>query len=264
MSDGICPFAVWRPTANFGYPQGAHGQNKPVVFVDHIMDGWKRTLDDAGWREPAGVGVHFGIGRDGSVSQYTSIVDASWGNGISGSIRGYDRGNPRLAHLETLGQWATVPYAGTTAYALVSQGRNVLNTHSISIEHEGFPGDVWTAEMTDASIRVKRWCLDELARLGMPMDVGPDMLVGHYQIDPVNRARCPGPEWPREAILEALMDAPTKAEFGALFALVLKLQDAVQALGGALFDLARHTYGDVDPRVKAIEERLAALKGDGK
>lgn len=197
--EGWCPFAVRRETANFGYPQGVRGQNRPFIIVSHIMDGYKRTLDDPAWRETNGVGVHFGIGRDGSISQYTNVFDASWGNGIVGSLERYDRSNRRLAALEQEGVWRAVP----GGFALVRDGVNVLNSRSISIEHEGFPGDPWTPEMIEATVRVHAWCLREAMRsLGPP---SPDMLVGHYQIDAVNRSNCPSNAWPRSRIWEEMM-----------------------------------------------------------
>jgi N-acetylmuramoyl-L-alanine amidase len=198
MTLGWCPFAVRRESQNFGYPKGEKDQNRPLIVVSHIMDGYKSTLDNPSWREPAGVGVHFGIGRDGSVSQYINIFDASWGNGIAGSIRGYDRTNPRLAQLESMGEWKAV----SGGYALVKNGVNVLNTHSISIEHEGFPDDVWTDAMVRASASVIAWCVWECERARRPLVLDASMFVRHAQIDAVNRANCPGPQWPKSRIME--------------------------------------------------------------
>lgn len=169
------------------------------------MGGYKRTLDDDQWRHANNVGVHFGIGRDGSIDQYTSILDASWGNGVAGSILKYDRTNPRLAALEGLGNWVSVHYAGTLAYALVSGGTNVINCHTISTEHEDETIDQpWTPEMIDATIRVKRWCLEALTEAGIEMPVSIDMLAGHFQIDAVNRANCPGDNWPKQGIYDGI------------------------------------------------------------
>lgn len=214
MPDGICPLAVWRPTNNFGYPQGTRGQNLPEVFFDHIMAGWKATLDNAAWREANGVGVHFGIGKDGSASQYTNIFDGHWGNGVSGSKVKYDRSNPHLAGWERLpgAVWITVPYVGTTAYALMEPlasnpmyRQNIPNCRSISFEHEGQPGDVWTEAMIETTIKLKLWCIEELQRVrGYSMDINIDLLCGHYMIDAVNRSSCPGPQWPRQRILRSL------------------------------------------------------------
>lgn len=208
MADGWCPFA--RQHRGFasgpsGYPAGARNQNKPLVFVDHRMGGYKRTLDDDQWRHANDVSVHAGIGRDGSLDQYVSIYDAAWGNGVAGSIAKYDRANPLLAAIEGMGGWVAVSYAGGTSYALVSGGVNMLNTHSISTEHEDEMRDQpWTQAMVDTSIRWKRWCLEELRSGGWQMDVSPDVLVGHFQIDAVNRSGCPGTNWPKAEILAGL------------------------------------------------------------
>lgn len=206
--DGWCDFANQHrgySSGPFGYPAGTTGQNKPIMFVDHRMGGYKRTLDDDTWRHDNWIGVHFGIGRDGSIDQYTSIFDASWGNGVVGSKAGYDRSNPRLAYIESIGNWITTPYAGTTAYALVSGGVNTLNSHSISTEHEDEAVDqLWTPEMIESDIKVKNWCLQSLIIAGTPMEVTIDSLVGHFQIDSVNRSGCPGDNWPKSQIFSGL------------------------------------------------------------
>ncbi len=212
-SGGWCDFANQHrgmDSGPFGYPAGTTGQNKPIVFVDHRMGGYKRTLDNDQWRHENWVGVHFGIGRDGSIDQYTSIFDASWGNGVAGSRTKYDRSNPKLAYLETLGTWITVPYAGTTANALVSGNTNVVNCHSISTEHEDATLDQpWTQEMIEADIKVKRWCLISLALSGIPMEISLDSLVGHFQIDAVNRSNCPGDYWPKIQIFNGMEEKLT-------------------------------------------------------
>ncbi|MEX0786890.1 MAG: hypothetical protein WD939_09650 [Dehalococcoidia bacterium] len=206
MPRGWCPFAVARPTKNFGYPAGTRGQNKPLFFVDHIMEGWKQTLD----RGMAGVGVTFGIGLDGSISQYTSIFDAHWGNGLSGRKQLYDRSNSRLASLEQLpgSQWIRVTLDGIPYEALIAGGVNLPNSHSISTEHEGFTGNAWPQPMVEANIRVKRWCLEELARAGMPIELDSEALVGHFQIDGVHRVNCPGTAWAKDSVLQALGEPP--------------------------------------------------------
>ena len=107
MTAGICDFATWRPVGTFGYPGRTAGQNKPLFFVDHIMAGWKSTMDRPGWQDSAGISAHFGIGKDGSISQYVNIFDASYANGLTGTIgetnfgkEKYDRSNRHLAAVE--------------------------------------------------------------------------------------------------------------------------------------------------------------------
>lgn len=269
MPDGWCPFAAARPTANFGYPKGTRRQNRPLLFVDHIMDGWKRVLDDPAWREPAGVGVHFGIGRDGSISQYASIFDASWGNGVAGAanandrrgIDRYDRSNRHLAALEARGEWQHTSSGWWLARDDGGRRVSVLNTASISIEHEGFPFDrdgfdaTWPLAMIDATVALKRWCLAQLTELGTPLTVDAHLLVGHYQIDGVNRTNCPGPEWPRDRILEGLRERTNEGESDMPKLISPKgRREVYQVNGGSLehvpdratFDRLGYTQADVE------------------
>ena len=187
---------------------GRDARPEPAALLRRPPHGWiqAHAHDDA-WRAANGVGVHFGIGLDGAVSQYASIFDASWGNGVTGSPDRYDRRNRRLAAIEALGSWRTVVAGGVRAYALVDRdGVNVINSHSISVEHEdgGQAGVAWPAPMLAADVAVKAWCVGQLAAAGMPLSLDHDALVGHCQVDPVNRADCPGVTWPRREILDRL------------------------------------------------------------
>lgn len=205
FEDGWFPGAVRRDSVStYGYPGGTRGQNQPILFIDHIMAGWKSTLDNAAWRQTNGVGVTFGIGRDGSKSQYCSIWDAHWGNGVSGNWQRYDRNNRHLAFIEGQGSWVQVSYAGTVGYALIKGGVNQINARSIATEHEGFPGDVWDPRMVASSIETKLWTIEAMRSKGIPVVVDNDLIAGHFQIDSVNRPSCPGPNHPKAAILAGL------------------------------------------------------------
>ena len=217
MTDrGWCPFATQHRQENegpFGYPEEELDQNHPVGFIHHRMGGYKRTLDSDDWRHSNGVGVTFGIGRDGSADQYTNIFNAHWGNGVSGDRDRYDRSNAMLADIEQLGVWVPVRYAGGRGWALVNGGINMINASTISMEHEDENEDQpWPDAMIDTSIRVMRWCLGELAAHGRPMPVRESMLAGHFQIDAVNRPGCPGDYWPRERLLAGIMEEDDMAE----------------------------------------------------
>jgi hypothetical protein len=218
MTAGICDFAAWRPVGTFGYPGGTQRQNQPLFFVDHIMAGWKSTMDRPGWQESAGISAHFGIGRDGSISQYVNIFDASYANGLTGTHRddtdfgkrNYDRANRHLAAVEATpgATWRLLELHGLPYWNLVdpAAGLSLLNARSITIEHEGIdPGEAWTPQMVEADIVVKFWCLQELQRERYPpIVVDDDAIVGHNQIDPVNRPHCPGVGRPRADILARL------------------------------------------------------------
>lgn len=203
MPRGWCPFARHLPRTTFGYPRGARDQNRPSAFVCHIMDGYKRTMDEGDWMERSGVGITAAVGRDGSITQYTSIFDAHWGNGIAHAPRA---GCAFVA--EARASTATVvpaPGGGGGEAWLDERGVNVLNSRSIALEHEGFSGEPFTDAMVDAAVRFFSWCNEELRREGcasVPIDDGH--VIAHADLDSVNRAGCPGPGWPKERYLAKL------------------------------------------------------------
>jgi hypothetical protein len=213
VTRGICPFAVWRPTKNHDY--NGPNENHPLVFVDHIMGGWKSTMDGP-WLDASGISSHFGFGRDGSISQYVNIFDASYGNGIVGqSPRGdrrgidlYDRSNPRLAQIEreAKANWHTVELSTGPKWTMSIGGANAWNIRSITSEHEGLNGGTpWTPEMVAADVAVKRWCNEELAREGYPtIPYDYNGIIGHNDIDHIDRAGCPGSGRPLALIVDLL------------------------------------------------------------
>lgn len=224
MTRGIMPGAVWRPVASFGYPQGRHGQNVPLLFVDHIMSGWKSTMDRPGWQESAGVSAHFGIGDDGSISQYVNIFDASWANGVVGGVsssdrRGidlYNRRNPRLALLEQRGGGlAGWRYIAGTGWTMSANGANVWNTATVSIEHENMSGVAWSDAKMAASVAVKKWVSEELLRDGSaPIPFTAEGIIGHADIDKINRAACPGTGRDLEKMIAMLNGAARRWAYG--------------------------------------------------
>ena len=171
----------WYPAAQriplpwFGYPAGEHGGNHVMAVVHHIAAGWWSTLINRDfWQSRnggAGGSVHFAVSRTGEVVQFVDTADAAYGNGIvlSPSWPPVSLGNP--------------------------------NERTVSIEHEGLTGLPWPEMQYQASLRLTRWILNthELA-------VGPDTLIGHYRIDSINRANCPGSAWPAGRFFTDLSD----------------------------------------------------------
>lgn len=243
MTKGICPFAVWRPTTNFGY--GGREENRPLLFVDHIMGGYKSTMDNTAWLNGSGISSHFGIGKDGSISQYVNIFEAAYGNGLvgqspRGSRRGidlYNRANPRLAHIEQEAgaNWRTVELSTGPKWTLSIGGANAWNVRSISTEHEGLnQNDAWVPAMVDADIRVKRWCSQELVANGYSaIPFLREGIIGHNDIDAIDRPYCPGPGRPLDTIIAALNQGTQLQEdeiMNTYNGIVPRLQQAVPPL----------------------------------
>jgi len=174
------------------------------------MGGHKRTLDDDQWRHDNWVGVTFGVGRYkvGDIDQYCSVWDAHWGNGIAGAVPKYDRANVRLAALEKKGTWNPRPQYSPQAHSLDSGVMNLLNASGPCIEHEDATKDEpWPEPLVQNSIMVHQWIDEEFKREGWPFTWNADALVGHFQIDAVNRLSCPsymGKYWPKARILASV------------------------------------------------------------
>jgi len=171
MSDGWCPFASRVESPNFGYPRGTHDQLvNPLAVVDHIMCG---TMSGCrSWfRDPnSWASATFGVGKNGDIDQYISLNDCAWANGA-----------------------VNKPYA---IAAPVYTGQNP-NMVTWSIEHEGWPQDIWTEAMYQADLKLKRWLWQRKSGL---------LLLGHCHIDSVTRSGCPGPNWPRDRLLRDLKE----------------------------------------------------------
>lgn len=190
---GICDFA----TQIAGIEQRTYGFQARVGFCDHIADGWYSTMTNEKFWESVGTSAHFAISRKGEIAQLVNIFDTAFAEGLLG---------PKVI-------WA--PYVEMTS---LFRSHNP-NQWLISIEHEGFTGDVWTPAMLAADIKLKRWCIEECARNNQDvLRYGLESLTGHFMFDGVNRAGCPGAHWPREEIWRNLtMKNGTYKENGFLY-----------------------------------------------
>jgi N-acetylmuramoyl-L-alanine amidase len=182
--------AAHVPTSVFGYADVPAGSMKPIAIVDHVMQGYKRTMD-ARAKGNYGLVAQFSVARDGSASQHASIFDPTYHAGRLDS---------------KLPTWP-----------LYRQGVNP-NKLTVGIEHEGFsvdPGNYpydflygaahpWPDPMIKKTIEIHEWCFEQAPSLGKP---GPQSIIGHNQIAPLSRENDPGPFFPFERIIKALNGA---------------------------------------------------------
>lgn len=162
----------WIGSPNFGYPDGAHGRNgyRPFGIVLHIMEGTLAGCDSWFQNPEAQASTQYGIGKNGDVHQYVSEDDAAWGNGV----------------------------LGRPTWPLLIPDVNP-NLYTVSIEHEGYTGEPWTEAMLAADVSLVK---DIARRWNIPLDA--EHIIGHYRIDAINRARCPGAGLPWERLFSLL------------------------------------------------------------
>lgn len=149
-----CDAANWR---------AGRGGREPDSIVIHLMGGslagtdtWFATPPEL--RGPDGIAssAHYGIGRAGERHQYVREEDTAF---HAGRVK-------------------------SPTWRLLIPGVNP-NAHTIGIEHEGHPEDVWSDEMCEASA----WLIADIcARWAIPID--RDHIVGHHEIYAVKL--CPG------------------------------------------------------------------------
>lgn len=164
------PPLVWDASPN--YWQGRLGY-QPLAIVYHIEAGSEAGADAWFGSRLSDVSAHFSISRLGIIRQHVALQDSAWANGV---VKKPDLALPWLA-------------------ALVARRINP-NLVTISIEHEGQPGDLWTPAMFHADVALTAWLCQEF---GIPPT--RDRLIGHYQIDSVDRPNCPGPSFPWQALV---------------------------------------------------------------
>jgi N-acetylmuramoyl-L-alanine amidase len=116
------------------------------------------------------VSSQYVVYRDGSIEQWVDESDAAW---HAGQVNSPD---PRLA----------------------LEGRNP-NRLYIGIENEGFTGERFTGEMVQANL----WLLRGI-RERWGIEYNANTLIGHYRIDSINRARCPGSGCPLDWMISEL------------------------------------------------------------
>jgi N-acetyl-anhydromuramyl-L-alanine amidase AmpD len=190
---GWMPATTQIRTSYYGYSDVEAGGMNPTAIVNHIAQGFTRTIDR--WaREGLRVTPHFAVTRDGAIFQYVSIFDAAY-------------------HAGRLDPGAPPTWRGY-------QERRNPNKYTVGIEFEGFSvppaygydyvyssAAPWPEPMVEAGIRVHRWIFDQVEA----MEPSPRSVIGHSEIAPRSRRHDPGDLWPQERIIAMCRRAASAA-----------------------------------------------------
>jgi hypothetical protein len=134
------------------------GQNTHKYLVIHKTAGFE-TVEQLGnyfATTSEETSSHFGVGLDGSIAQFVHLADGAAANCCGANVNNYGGGN--------------------------------LNLCTVSIEHIDPATDNSTTppqEQLTASFDLSKWICKKYG-------LTSKQVIGHNQIDPVNRARCPG------------------------------------------------------------------------
>lgn len=182
----------WKYKSASG-PTFYKGQNKPIAVVIHIMQGHASTAIQWAAEGHYGASWSFTVTKAGEVYQHLNFSDGGY---HAGEVK-----NPT---------WD------------LYNGHNP-NLYTVGIEHEGFSGKPYPDAQIEASTKLCRWILDTI---GQPVD--RDHVIGHYEIDAVNRPNDPGPTFPWDRYMELVKgdEGMTPAEIARME----KLEDIVNRI----------------------------------
>ena len=149
---------------------------KPEAIVVHVADGSLAGCDSWFNDNPYGVSAHFCIGRSGAIHQYVNEADAAHANGA----------------IEQ----------GYSATLIDENGYQNPNDWTISIEHEGWSGEIPPPVQLEASAQLSAWLFEAHLFPGGATGVAIDRkhILRHGEISPKSRPNCPG--W-SAAVLDA-------------------------------------------------------------
>lgn len=144
----------------------------PPLIVLHTMAGsLAGTL--AHFQNPASkVSSHYGVGKKGEIHQYIKETDGAWTNGR-----------------------VIKPSSNQ-----IIQRRGNTNRYTITIE---FEGKGQGGQITEPQYQAGLFLIRDIAlRWNIPLT--REYLIGHYEIDSVNKINCPGPFFPWEKLMKDL------------------------------------------------------------
>jgi N-acetyl-anhydromuramyl-L-alanine amidase AmpD len=159
----------WSASPN--YREGRNGYS-PIIIVNHITAGsfpgclsWMCNTEAQG-------SAHFLVTKSGEIYQLVDENNTAWANGyIEGASVDLD---------------------------LVLQGINP-NYYSLSIEHEGQPGDTMPEEQYQATLWLHNYLINKYNII-----IDNNHIIGHYRLDSVDRPNCPGSGFPWDRLFTDL------------------------------------------------------------
>lgn len=155
---------------------------KPFMIVNHITTSTASSCD-SWFRSPNNEvsSAHFLVCKDGSVKQYVDIKRMAWANGL-----------------------AKENFNRATSEIVKENAPTNPNKYTISIEHEG-NGETLTNAQLNATIDLHRYIIGQVKEIyGIDFIIDRKHIIGHKEIDSVNKPNCPSNNFPFELIINSL------------------------------------------------------------
>lgn len=234
---GLYPVAQQQP----GFKAGVHflpGNDGRLAVALHIAQGGYQG--SVSYLRSIGLSAHFIISEGGSVAQMVNTNDSAQAQGLRHVNTAADLAGTGWAW-QGAGWYSPRGKLVRPTWALIRPGMNTNRT-IISIEHAGYFNKPRPRVQLEASIALLRWLGSQYPTL-LPYQPGTT-LIGHRDLDTIDRANCPGPYFDFDAIAAAANSSGGRYRVAGL--LVYQRQDlqgpiALELPSGTLVDIDK-TY----------------------
>lgn len=144
------------------------------------------------------VSAHFAVAKDGTVYQFVPIEKMAWCNGTKTDSTASN-------------------YYGKSPNSLIRARKTNANFYTVSIEFENQDTGVLTEAQYDAGLQLMMQIRSEVRRIyGTSIPIDRLHVIPHADCSPVNKATCPGKDFPFTRFLEDLnrfeTEPPKKVE----------------------------------------------------
>jgi len=154
------------------YSKGRNGK-KIIAICNHITAGQFPGCQNWLCNPKAKASSNYLITRTGKIIQLVKDEDTAWANG------GVNKPSWTL-------------YDGTNP-----------NRYTISIEHEGYGSNGGDGNLTEQQYKATLWLHRQLInKWNIPID--RNHIIGHFEIDKINRPNCPGKAFPWDRLMKDL------------------------------------------------------------
>ena len=199
------PSADWKPSPNS--TDGRANQRVDAVCL-HITEGpLGREFDSAvSWfQNPnSAVSAHFVLSEVGAVAQCVDTDDTAYAQGLGYYAKGA-RNWPAKWTWQGVGWYTARGKRVEPTWKLIKAPINP-NSRIVSIENAGQHGTPRTPAQIAALLALLGWLGGQYPQL-LPYTPGKT-LIGHFMLDPLDRANCPGPHINLDAIAAAANAQP--------------------------------------------------------
>lgn len=170
ITRSICP--------NFGYPKGNPGRNgqQIIAIVNHVAGGYWNSNYNWIMNPTSNASYHYYVKKTGEIVQFVEESNASYANG----------------RIEK------------PTWRLLKSSNINPNLYTIAISREGHNHESLTNEQYKSILELHQMLI---SKYNIP--ITRDHIIGHYMIDSINRAYCPGHVFPWDKLLNDLKNSKT-------------------------------------------------------